>query len=112
MTVSRILVHRKFPGLIFLPTLVLFLRAMGIPQDKSPLPAPRSGQEPPAVQKVTTRLVTVDVVARDRHGHADGGLTAADFQITEQAGRDKSEQQVVSFRLLDRSIANVPDAGR
>ena len=112
MTVSRILVHRKFPGLIFLPTLVLFLRAMGIPQDKSPLPAPRSGQEPPAVLKVTTRLVTVDVVARDRHGNAVRDLTVADFQITEQAGGHKSEQQIASFRLLDRSMAKAPDAER
>ena len=112
MTVSRLIVHRRFPGLIFLPMLVLFFSAMRIPQDKSPLPAPRSGQEPPAVLKVTTRLVTVDVVARDRHGNAVGDLTAADFQITEQAGGHKSEQQIASFRLLDRSMAKAPDAER
>ena len=108
MTVSRLLLHRRFPGLLFLPTLILFFSAMGIPQDKSPLPA-RSGQEPPAVLKVTTRLVTVDVVARDRHGNAVRDLTAADFQISEQAGGHKSEQQIASFRLLDRSMAKAPD---
>src|ERR1041384_1624429 len=112
MTVSRLVLHREFPGLIFLPTLALFFSAIGIPQDKGPMPAPPSGQEPPAVLKVTTRLVTVDVVARDRHGNALRDLTAADFQITEQAGGHKSEQQIASFRLLDRSMAKAPDAER
>ena len=71
---------------------------------------PRSEPEPPAVLKVTTRLVTVDVVARDRHGNPVRDLTAKDFQISEQSGSHKSQQQIASFRLLDRSLKNASDA--
>jgi VWFA-related protein len=62
--------------------------------------------------KVTTRLVTVDVVARDRHGNPVRDLTANDFQIAEQVGSHKSQQQIASFRLLDRSLNNTPDLER
>ena len=71
---------------------------------------PRSEPEPPAILKVTTRLVTVDVVARDRHGNPVRDLTAKDFQISEQSGSHKSQQQIASFRLLDRSLKNASDA--
>src|SRR2546426_11997761 len=89
--------------------LLLFLCSRGVSQEQNQQHAPPSNQEPPAVLKVTTRLVTVDVVARDRHGNAVRDLTAADFQISEQAGGHKSEQQIASFRLLDRSMAKAPD---
>ncbi|HYU46822.1 MAG TPA: hypothetical protein VEK84_11690, partial [Terriglobales bacterium] len=69
-------------------------------------------QEPPAVLKVTTRLVTVDVVARDRHGNPVRDLKASDFQLTEQAGSHKTPQQIASFRLLDRSLTQAPDPER
>ena len=71
---------------------------------------PRSEPEPPAILKVTTRLVTVDVVARDRHGNPVRDLTAKDFQISEQSGSHKSQQQIASFRLLDRSLKNASDS--
>src|ERR1700747_951607 len=48
----------------------LVLCASGVCQDKSKAQTPAPQQEPPSVLKVTTRLVTVDVVARDRHGNA------------------------------------------
>ena len=91
---------------------VLFMGAVGASQEKSVPPATPAQQEPPAVLKVTTRLVTVDVVARDRHGNAVRDLTADDFQITEQASGHKSEQKIASFRLLDRAMAKGPDAER
>ncbi len=92
--------------------LILFLAATGTSQENSRPQVSPPQQEPPAVLKVTTRLVTVDVVARDRHGNAVRDLTADDFQITEQAGGHKSEQQIASFRLLDRAMAKAPDAER
>ena len=91
---------------------VLFLAATGTSQEKSRPQSSPPQQEPPAVLKVTTRLVTVDVVARDRHGNAVRDLTADDFQITEQASGHKIEQQIASFRLLDRAMAKAPDAER
>jgi len=91
---------------------LLFLCATGVSQEKNQLQTPPSKQEPPAVLKVTTRLVTVDVVARDRHGNPVRDLTANDFQIAEQIGSHKSQQQIASFRLLDRSLNNSPDLER
>jgi VWFA-related protein len=88
------------------------LGATGVSQEKSAPQSSSPPQEPPAVLKVTTRLVTVDVVARDRHGNAVRDLTASDFQITEQASGHKSEQQIASFRLLDRAMAKAPDPER
>src|SRR5258708_2750108 len=92
--------------------LLLFLCATGISQEQNQQQAPPPKQEPPAVLKVTTRLVTVDVVARDRHGNPVRDLTANDFQITEQAGSHKGQQQIASFRLLDRALAKAPDPER
>ncbi len=92
--------------------LILFLVATGTSQEKSRPQSSPPKQEPPAVLKVTTRLVTVDVVARDHHGNAIRDLTADDFQITEQAGSHKDQQKIASFRLLDRALAKGPDSER
>src|SRR6267142_717992 len=90
----------------------LVLCATGVCQDKSKAQTPAPQQEPPSVLKVTTRLVTVDVVARDRHGNPVRDLAANDFQVTEQAGSHKVLQQIASFRLLDRVLAKVADPER
>ena len=89
---------------------LLFLCSTGVSQERNQSQTPRSLPEPPAVLKVTTRLVTVDVVARDRHGSPVRDLTAKDFQISEQSGSHKSQQQIASFRLLDRSLKNASDS--
>src|SRR5450755_3982507 len=88
---------------------LLFLRPTVGSQQENPPQTPPSQQEPPAVLKVTTRLVTVDVVARDHHGNPVRDLTAKEFQIAEQAGAHKTQQQIASFRLLDRSLKNASD---
>lgn len=96
------------------PLLFAFLPAPAFAQGKSapqtPPPQTRAvdQQEPPVVLKVTTRLVTVDVVARDRHGNPVRDLKAEDFQLFEQSHR-KAEQRLASFRLLDRSVARSPE---
>jgi len=92
--------------------LLLFLCSRGVSQEQNQQHAPPSNQEPPAVLKVTTRLVTVDVVARDRHGNPVRDLTVNDFQIVEQAGSHKDQQRIASFRLLDRAMAKGPDSER
>ena len=91
---------------------LVFLCSTGVSQERNQPQTPRSEPEPPAVLKVTTRLVTVDVVARDRHGNPVRDLTAKDFQISEQSGSHKSQQQIASFRLLDRSLAKASDPER
>ena len=110
MTFSRLLLFRpRFLVLLSLPTLFHFTGSTGFAQDKAQPPLPHSGQEPPAVLKVTTRLVTVDVVARDHKGNPVSDLKADEFQITEQASSHKSLQKIASFRMLDRAKARVPD---
>jgi VWFA-related protein len=103
---------RNAIGFLSVAAVVLFLADTGASQEKSQQQAPPPKQEPPAVLKVTTRLVTVDVVARDHHGNAIRDLTADDFQITEQAGSHKGQQKIASFRLLDRAMAKAPDSER
>lgn len=101
--------RRAFPLLcLFAP--ILLLRGLALGQDKKPSQStpPSSAstqQEPPVVLKVTTRLVTVDVVARDRHGNPVRDLKAEDLQIFEQGSSRRAEQQIASFRLMDRSNA-------
>jgi VWFA-related protein len=91
---------------------LLLLCATGVSQEKNQPQSRPSKQEPPAVLKVTTRLVTVDVVARDRHGNPVRDLTVDDFKIVEQAGSHKDQQKIASFRLLDRAMAKAPDSER
>lgn len=103
---------RRLLRLISLPTVFLFTGSTAVAQDKAQPPLPHSGQEPPAVLKVTTRLVTVDVVARDHKGNPVSDLKANELQITEQVSSHKSLQKIASFRLLDRAHAEVPDQER
>jgi len=101
---------RNLARFLSVGTFLLLLCATGVSQEKSQPPSRPSQQEPPAVLKVTTRLITVDVVARDHHGDPVHDLKADDFQITEQAGSHKSQEQIASFRLLDRAMAKAPDS--
>src|SRR5881628_2695073 len=98
--------------LSFIGMAVLILGAVGASQEKSAPQAAPPQQEPPAVLKVTTRLVTVDVVARDRRGNPIRDLQAGDFQVAEQGRSGKAQQQIASFRLLDRVLAKVADPER
>jgi hypothetical protein len=110
MRVSRDPNRQKVTRFLFIFVLLAFLGALTLGQEKTQKPAPAPQQEPAAVLKITTRLVTVDVVARDHHGNPVLDLKASHFQISEQAGSRKSAQQVASFRLLDRALATAPDS--
>jgi VWFA-related protein len=61
------------------------------------LAAQDSKPEKPAdsvpVFRVSTRMVTVDVVAKDKHGHPVPDLTAKDFQVFEQVAPKKNENE-------------------
>jgi VWFA-related protein len=50
--------------------------------------------------KVTTRMVSLEVVARDRQGRPVPGLTAKDFEVSEQVAprKDRHPQSVVVFQ--------------
>ena len=96
---------------VFLAAFLGFLASIPArPQERTSPPAPL--QEPAGILKVTTRLVTVDVVARDRRGDPVRDLTANEFEIVEQQGSRKSQQRIASFRLLDRALTKAPDLER
>jgi VWFA-related protein len=62
---------------------------------------PAGDQSAVAVIKATSRLVTLEVVARDRQGHPVPGLTAKDFEVFEQIPpkKDRHPQTISSFRF-------------
>lgn len=93
---------------------LIFLCVIGASQEMSPpqAPAPAAVREPPSVLKVTTRLVTVDVVANDHHGNLVRDLQAGEFRITEQAGSHKAQQSIASFRWLERAAGKTADPER
>lgn len=63
------------------------------PDDKAPVPT----------VKVSTRLVSLEVVVRDHQGHPVPGLTAKDFEISEQIPpkRDHRPQSISIFRAVN-----------
>jgi VWFA-related protein len=59
--------------------------------------------EPMATFRSSTRMVTVEVVARDHDGRPIVGLTSQDFQVFEQAPgwrKEKHEQRIAAFRAI------------
>jgi VWFA-related protein len=58
---------------------------------------------PASTLKVTTRLVSLEVVVRDRQGRPIPGLTAKDFEVTEQIPpkRDHHSQTISVFRAVN-----------
>lgn len=90
--------------------LVMVILASSIPpiaQDASSSnPKPATTAPPPEqvpVVKATTRLVSLEVVARDRQGRPIPGLTAKDFEISEQLPpkKDHHPQTISVFKAVD-----------
>jgi len=104
-----VLVRR--PALVMLVTLILG-NSFGAQEAKpgtgasSAPPASVESGAPVLVLKAKTRLVTVDVVAKDKHGHLVSDMTARDFQIFEQVPPKKGEleQKIADFGLLDHAV--------
>ena len=55
------------------------------------------------VFSATTRMVTVDVVVKDKHGHPVPDLTAQDFQVFEQVPpkRGDHEEKIANFLAVN-----------
>jgi VWFA-related protein len=62
-------------------------------------------EAPAPVFRVNTRMVTVDVVVKDKHGHMVPDLTAQDFQVFEQVPpkRGDHEQKIAGFLAVNRA---------
>lgn len=72
-----------------------------------------SSQQPPTF-RTSTRLVTIEVVARDHRGQPVHGLTAGDFQVFEQVApkRDQRRQKIAAFQAVDIATIAAQDMGR
>lgn len=87
---------------LVLSTLVC-LAAPVIPAQSSGAPTTATPSEPVLTLHSSTRMVTVEVVARDHQGRPATGLTANDFQVFEQAAgwrKEKREQKISVFRAM------------
>lgn len=83
---------------------------------------PKSGQstsnssaEPVPTFRVTSRIVTLEVIAKDQHGQAVPGLKASDFQVFEQElgwRKEKREQKVAFFREVDKQVLAQTDKSK
>lgn len=93
---------------LFVPaTAVLCAALLGVPNALGQATQPAT-ENPPASEPVitfhaSTRMVTLEVVARDHEGRPATGLAAKDFQIFEETGgfrKHKEEQKIAVFRPL------------
>lgn len=99
--------------------LVLLLAVMSMAQSSPPTSAQTAAQaspEPEVTLHANTRMVTVEVVARDHHGNPAEGLTADDFQVFEETTasnqkKEKSEQKIAVFRAVGISQLIAQDHG-
>jgi VWFA-related protein len=102
MPSPRLLTHPK-RGLLLLLILALALPSTLPAQTEDPQPPATQPAPPPAVLKSTTRLVSLEVVVRDRNGRPVTGLTAKDFEISEQLPpkKDRRPQSIAVFQAED-----------
>src|SRR5581483_8323588 len=99
--------------------LVLLLAAMCAAQPAQTAPgqtAAQASSEPEVTLHANTRMVTIEVDARDHHGNPAEGLTANDFQVFEETTgsnqkKEKSEQKIAVFRAVGISQLVAQDHG-
>lgn len=87
--------------------IVLVLTALGgsqvsQPQQQSSPIAKNTSSEPVSTFQANTRMVTIEVVAKDRRGRHITGLKASDFEVFEQSGgqKDKRKQKIAAFQEI------------
>jgi len=79
----------------------------------SAVPGP-TAQQPATTLRTSSRMVTVEVVARDHHGEAVSGLTADDFQVFEQIAskREQRPQKIAAFHAVSVTEIAAQDQGK
>jgi VWFA-related protein len=96
-------------ALLFLATSGRSAQAPAGPQENPPPPQQSAPAPPPpsaaSAVKVETRLITVDVVATDSHGHAVRDLKQSDFQIFEEHG---GQDKIARFTFIDAASGAPP----
>jgi VWFA-related protein len=79
-------------------------QATGVAVSSTPQ-QPTPQHQPAATLRAFSRMVTVEVVARDHHGQPVRGLSQNDFQVFEKIGSKREQQKVAAFRAV--SIADL-----
>jgi VWFA-related protein len=102
-------------GLVFLLGVAVFgFGQQGAPKEStnSPTPSAPADSQPKPLVKVTTRLVTLQVLARDKQEHPVPGLAAKDFQVFEEVPpkKDRRPQPIAAFQFV--SVAAIAAADK
>ena len=108
--------------LLFTAILILPIAFVGQSQESTPSspaavsPPPQAAQQaspPVPLIKVTTRMVTLQVLARDKQGHPVPGLTAKDFQLFEEVPpkKDRRSEQISAFQFVNIAAIAAADKG-
>jgi len=93
---------RRCP-LVFRIALISLFTLPASPQTSAPTSPSPDQNAPSLTLHVSTRMVTVEVVARDHKSRPATGLTATDFQVFDQASgfrKEKREQKIAAFRAM------------
>jgi VWFA-related protein len=98
-------------------TLVCCIGVKSRAQSQAPVPSSASTPsqaQPAATFKAASRMVTVEVVAKDHQGHAITGLTADDFQVSEkvEGKREQHPEKIASFRAVSVSALATHESGK
>jgi VWFA-related protein len=97
------LLHARRGLRYLLLTTLLGVAALPQASESKAATSSAKGSETIATFKATTRMVTVDVVAKDRHGKIIADLTQKDFQVFEQVPPKKgdNEQRISGFVAIN-----------
>ena len=104
---------------LLMRTLVLTVGFISVLSAQQPVPQKEQGASqgssgvPSATIKVATRMVTLQVSARDSKGHPVAGLTSADFQLFEQVPPKKEQrpQKIAAFQQVNVATIAAADKG-
>src|SRR5579871_591714 len=99
---------QRSPLIRILAFLVCFALPSIAQNPASQLHSRQVGPAAPETLKMTTRMVTLEVVVKDKKGHHVTGLKREDFEIFEQTpsrSKQKHEQKIASLREV--SVANL-----
>lgn len=88
--------------------------AIASAQESSSTPVTAPAPAPTVTFKAASRMVTVEVVARDHKGQAVHGLNANDFQVFEQVvpKREQHPQKIAAFRATSIQEIAAQDSGK
>jgi VWFA-related protein len=90
-----------FAGILPVVLLLSLASLSQTPKSESVQPATAITSEPVATFKASSRIVTLEVVVKDKNGHHVSGLKSSDFEVFEVApsrGKKPHEQKIAAFR--------------